>query len=228
MSGFSQFANTPSRKKRKDYAQLVSTTNVTDVVYRQGSGGKIRVAFMNVMQGVAMKVPSVQSGTNFGTTSSPGILGDGSGFNFGSWTPQTSCMVDPTGIFHLYWNITCETDVLDSTCNSDFISNVFPQVTLSQMDKMSTDKISRRRHAHMVQSVAYNVGFDRRHKTELEEARGLAVVAYTEASEYKTKYELTKKNQQEEHDRFVHQVSNLELEVANLSANDSDLVDSSN
>lgn len=91
------------------------------------------------------------------------------------------------------------------------------------MDKMSTDELTRRRHAHMVQSMSYNVGFDRWYKTELEEAWGLAVLASTEESEYITKYELTKKNQQEEHDRLVRQVSNLELKVANLLASDSEL-----
>lgn len=90
------------------------------------------------------------------------------------------------------------------------------------MVKMSTDELTNRRHAHMVRSMAYNVGFDKRHKTELEEARGLTVVASTEVSEYKTKYELTKKNQQE-HDRLVRQVSNLELEVANLRVSNSKL-----
>ncbi|CAH1414625.1 unnamed protein product [Lactuca virosa] len=132
-------------------------------------------------------------------------------------------MADPTGIFHPSWNITCEIDVFDSTYSSDFISNVFPQVTLSQMDKTSTEELTKRRQSEIVQSMAYNVGFDRRYKTELEEARGLAVVASTESSEYKTKYELTKKNQQEEHDRLVCQVSNLELEVSNQHANDSEL-----
>ena len=131
MSCFAQFANTPSRKKRKDYVELVSTTNFTDMEHRQGSYGKSRVAFMNAMQGVAMEVPSVQSGPTFGTTSSPVILGDGWGSNFGSWTPRTSCMADPTGIFHPSWNITCENDVLDPTYKSEFKSNVFPQVTLS-------------------------------------------------------------------------------------------------
>ncbi|CAH1432850.1 unnamed protein product [Lactuca virosa] len=133
MSGFAQFANTPSRKKRKDYAQLVSTTNIIDLEHRQGFGSNTRVAFMNAMQGVAMEVPSVQRGTTFGTTRSHVILGDGSGSNFVSWTPQTSCMAEPTAIFHPSWNITYETSVMDSTYSSDFISNVisnvFPQVT---------------------------------------------------------------------------------------------------
>ncbi|CAH1421160.1 unnamed protein product [Lactuca virosa] len=116
----------------------------------QDFGGKSRVAFMNVMQGVAMELPSTQSGTNFDTTSSPAILGDGSDSNFGTWTPQTSCMADPTCIFCPSWNITCETDVLESTYSSDFISNAFPQVTLSQMDKMNTEELTMRRHARMV------------------------------------------------------------------------------
>ena len=70
---------------------------------------------MNSMQGVAMEVPFVQSGATFGTKSSPIILGDGSGSNFRLWTPQKSHMVVPTDIFHPSWNITCETDVLEST-----------------------------------------------------------------------------------------------------------------
>lgn len=118
-------------ERREKTAQLVSTTNITDAKHRQGSGGKSRVDFMNAMQGVAMEVPSIQSGPTFGTTSSPVILGDGWGSNFGSWTPRTSCMADPTGIFHPSWNITCENDVLDPTYKSEFKSNVFPQVTLS-------------------------------------------------------------------------------------------------
>ncbi|CAH1427955.1 unnamed protein product [Lactuca virosa] len=145
--GFAQFANTRSIKKRKDYAQLVSTTNITVVEHRQGSSGKSRVVFYECH-----------------ARSSHG------GSIFGSLTPQTSSMADPTGIFHPSWNITCETDVLDSTNSSDFISTVFPQVTLFQMDKMSTDELTMRRHAHMMLSIAYNVGFDRRYKTELEEA----------------------------------------------------------
>ncbi|CAI9280520.1 unnamed protein product [Lactuca saligna] len=46
------------------------------------------------------------------------------------------------------------------------------------------------------------------------------VLVSTEASGYMTTYELTKKNQQEAHDRLVRQVSNLELEVTNLRASD--------
>ncbi|CAH1421161.1 unnamed protein product [Lactuca virosa] len=48
-------------------------------------------------------------------------------------------------------------------------------------------------------------------------------MAFIEASEYKTKYEVAKKIQQEEHGRLVRQVSNVELKVANLRANDNEL-----
>ncbi|KAL4585099.1 hypothetical protein LXL04_009713 [Taraxacum kok-saghyz] len=219
-----------SKRKRGDFATMLSRTETSaGGEARLGTGSKNRDMFRHAMQGVGVPmaafgvasrpvmmggVSSSYTGTTLGSTSAPTLLGFPPA-QTGSWTSLTPCPTSKTSdIFRPLWGITEDANVLDSSYGVDFVSHVFPPATISRMEGMTTEELDRGRHNYMVQSMAYNLEADRRHREALEQANIRAHMASDEASEYKIRYEVAEKGHQEEYDRMVAQISTLQLQIA--------------
>ncbi|KAL4580283.1 hypothetical protein LXL04_016470 [Taraxacum kok-saghyz] len=201
-----------SKRKQGDFATLLSRTETSaGGEAHLGSGSKNRDMFRHAMQGVGVPmaafgvasrpvmmggVSSSYTGTTLGSISAPTLLGFPPA-QTSSWTSLTPCPAYKTSdIFCPSWGITEDANVLDSSYGVDFVSHVFPPATMSRMEGMSAEELDRGRHNYMVQSMAYNLEADRRHREALEQANIRAHMASHEASEYKTRYEVAEKDHQ--------------------------------